>query len=65
MTSNPRGATRVWVDGNLVINWTGTGATANAVGRAWLSGMMGGIGPTGNPSEQKYWVDRVRVSRGY
>ena len=64
MTSTPRGATKVWVNGNLVINWTGTGATANAVGRAWLSGMMGGIGPTGNPSEQKYWVDRVRVSRG-
>jgi hypothetical protein len=55
---------RLYINGSqvAVVNWVGGAATA--LTRAWISGIMGGIGPTGNPSEQKFYVDRVRVSTG-
>ena len=61
MTTNPRGSTTVWVDGVQKINYVGIGGPTDIVG-VTLSGIMGGIGATSNPSEQKFLVDRVRVS---
>jgi len=60
MTTTPRGSTKVWVDGVLRINYVGTGGPASLIG-VTLSGIMGGIGATGNPAEQTYDIARVRV----
>src|SRR3989344_1172504 len=54
----------VWVDGTLMpsFSWTNNAGAPTAIEGIWIAGMLGGIGATGNPSEQKFLVDRARVS---
>ena len=54
----------VWVNGTPMplFAWTSNAGAPTAIEGVWIAGMLGGMGPMSNPAEQKYAVDRVRVS---
>ena len=56
----PEGRTRYWVDGTLEVDQTVGGP--EGVQGITLSGILGGVGDTQNPEEQRMQFDRVRVS---
>lgn len=61
----PVARARYWLDGVLAVDATNVGGPSGAtfsVTEITLSGIMGGVGPSGNPQPQFLEYDRVRVS---
>lgn len=52
---------RYWVNGQLFIDSSFGVSTSQRINGVTLSGIMGGIGQSGNPQAQKMQYDRVRI----